>query len=220
MQKRFKLTDDEMSGVTIIRHPVVQHKLSIMREKKTSVAVFCQLLEEISLELCFKATEDLPLTKRWINTPMRRMKAPTLDGGKLVFASVWRAGDGMLAGMRHAIPSAGVAHIGIYRDHQTLEAKEYYFKAPMDMKDRQVIMLDPMLATANSANAAATQLKNAGVAGLRFICLVSAPEGIRAFRKEHPDVRIYTAAVDSHLNERGYIIPGLGDAGDRIFGTK
>lgn len=209
-----------MQGVTVVDHPLVQHKLTIMRHKETSTASFRRLLREISLLLCYEVTRPLALTTTDIETPLGPMQAPTLAGKKLVFASVLRAGNGLLEGMLDLVPSARVAHVGLYRDPDTLEAVEYYFKAPRDMDDRLVIVVDPMLATANSAIAAVEKLKGRGATDLRFLCLLAAPEGIKAFNDAHPDVPIYTAAVDSHLNEKGYIVPGLGDAGDRMYGTK
>ncbi|HEU4986798.1 MAG TPA: uracil phosphoribosyltransferase [Rhizobiaceae bacterium] len=209
-----------MSGVTVIDHPLVQHKLTIMRDKETSTAGFRQLLREISLLLCYEVTRDLQLTTRIIETPLRTMEAPTLEGKKLVFASVLRAGNGLLDGMLDLVPAARVAHIGLYRDHNTLEAIEYFFKAPSDLADRLVIVVDPMLATANSAIAAVDKLKSRGATNIRFLCLLAAPEGIERFMAAHPDVPVFTAAIDECLNELGYIVPGLGDAGDRMYGTK
>ena len=209
-----------MKGVTVVDHPLVQHKLTIMRDKETSTAGFRRLLREISLLLCYEVTRELDLTTRTIETPLEEMEAPTLEGKKLVFASVLRAGNGLLEGMLDLVPAARVAHIGLYRDHETLEAVEYYFKAPADIGDRLVIVVDPMLATANSAIAAVDRLKRRGATNLRFLCLLAAPEGIERFTKAHPDVPVFTAAIDSHLNEKGYIVPGLGDAGDRMYGTK
>ena len=191
-----------------------------MRDKETSTGSFRRLLREISLLLCYEVTRDLELTTKKIETPMETMDAPTLEGKKLVFASILRAGNGLLEGMLDLVPSARVAHVGLYRNHETLEAVEYYFKAPEDLKDRLVIVVDPMLATANSATAAIEKLKERGATNIRFLCLLSAPEGIAAFQKAHPDVPIFTAAIDRHLNEKGYIVPGLGDAGDRMYGTK
>ena len=209
-----------MNGVTVVDHPLVQHKLSIMRDKNTSTRSFRQLLREISLLLCYEVTRDLELTTKSIDTPLQEMEAPRLKGKKLVFASILRAGNGLLEGMLDLVPSARVAHVGLYRDHETLEAVEYYYKAPDDLEDRLVIAVDPMLATANSATAAIDKLKASGAKNIRFLCLLAAPEGIEAFRAQHPDVPVYTAAIDSHLNEKGYIVPGLGDAGDRMYGTK
>ena len=209
-----------MQGVTVVDHPLVQHKLTIMRDKETSTASFRRLLREISLLLCYEVTRELDLTTRTIETPLQTMEAPTLEGKKLVFASVLRAGNGLLDGMLDLVPAARVAHIGLYRDHETLEAVEYFFKAPGDLEDRLVIVVDPMLATANSAIAAVDKLKERGATNLRFLCLLAAPEGVERFRKAHPDVPVVTASIDERLNEKGYIVPGLGDAGDRMYGTK
>ena len=209
-----------MAGATVVDHPLIKHKLSIMRDKETSTARFRRLLREISLLLCYEVTRDLELTIRRIETPLEPMDAPILEGKKPVFASVLRAGNGLLEGMLDLVPAARVAHVGLYRDHDTLEAIEYYFKAPTDIGDRLVIVVDPMLATANSATAAVEKLKGRGASNLRFLCLLAAPEGIKRFNEAHPDVSIFTAAIDSHLNEKGYIVPGLGDAGDRMYGTK
>ncbi len=209
-----------MGGVTVIDHPLVQHKLTIMRKKDTSTAGFRRLLREISTLLCYEVTRELALTHETIETPLAEMDAPVLAGKKLVFASILRAGNGLLEGMLDLVPAARVAHVGLYRDHETLQAIEYYFKAPEDISDRLVIVVDPMLATANSSIAAVTKLKERGAHNLRFLCLLAAPEGVEAFCSAHPDVPVYTAAVDSHLNEKGYIVPGLGDAGDRMYGTK
>ncbi|TYR29786.1 uracil phosphoribosyltransferase [Mesorhizobium microcysteis] len=209
-----------MKGVTVVDHPLVQHKLTIMRDKETSTAGFRRLLREISLLLCYEVTRDLDLTTRTIETPLMPMEAPTLEGKKLVFASVLRAGNGLLDGMLDLVPAARVAHIGLYRDHDTLQAVEYFFKAPSNLEDRLVIVVDPMLATANSAIAAIDKLKERGATNLRFLCLLAAPEGIERFTKAHPDVPVFTASIDEKLNEKGYIVPGLGDAGDRMYGTK
>lgn len=209
-----------MDGVTVISHPLVQHKLTIMRKKETSTAGFRRLLREISTLLCYEVTRDLELTMERIETPLKEIDAPVLEGKKLVFASILRAGNGLLEGMLDLVPSARVAHIGVYRDHETLEAIEYYFKAPEDVSNRLVIVVDPMLATGNSSIASIDKLKERGARNIRFLCLLAAPEGIRNFQAAHPDVPIYTASIDSHLNEQGYIVPGLGDAGDRMYGTK
>ncbi|MHA6645160.1 uracil phosphoribosyltransferase [Mesorhizobium sp. A623] len=209
-----------MKGVTVIDHPLVQHKLSIMRKKETSTAGFRRLLREISLLLGYEVTRNLELTTTQIETPMETMDAPILEGKKLVFASVLRAGNGLLEGLLDLVPAARVAHIGLYRDHETLEAVEYFFKAPSDLADRLIIVVDPMLATANSAIAAVEKLKERGATNIRFLCLLAAPEGIEHFTKAHPDVPVYTASIDRQLNEKGYILPGLGDAGDRLYGTK
>ncbi|MBB3976519.1 uracil phosphoribosyltransferase [Rhizobium sp. TRM96647] len=209
-----------MDGVTVIDHPLVQHKLTIMRKKDTSTGSFRRLLREISTLLCYEVTRDLELTTERIETPLQVIDAPVLEGKKLVFASILRAGNGLLEGMLELVPSARVSHIGVYRDHETLEAVEYFFKAPDLLNERLVIVVDPMLATGNSAIAAIEKLKERGATNIRFLCLLAAPEGIRNFRSAHPDVRVYTASIDSHLNDKGYIMPGLGDAGDRMYGTK
>jgi uracil phosphoribosyltransferase len=209
-----------MKGVTVVDHPLVKHKLTIMRNKETSTASFRRLLREISLLLCYEVTRELELTTTMIETPLEPMEAPILEGKKLVFASVLRAGNGLLDGMLDLVPAARVAHIGLYRDHDTLEAVEYFFKAPADLENRLVIVVDPMLATGNSSIAAVDKLKERGATNLRFLCLLAAPEGIEHFTKAHPDVPVFTASIDSHLNEKGYIVPGLGDAGDRMYGTK
>lgn len=209
-----------MNGVKVIDHPLVQHKLTIMRKKETSTASFRRLLREISTLLCYEVTRDLALTETEIETPLVTMMAPTLEGKKLVFASVLRAGNGLLEGMLDLVPAARVAHIGIYRDHETLQPVEYYFKAPADLSDRLTIVVDPMLATGNSSVAAVDKLKARGARELRFVCLLAAPVGLRHFTETHPDVPVFTAAIDDHLNEKGYIVPGLGDAGDRMYGTK
>ena len=209
-----------MQGVTVVDHPLVQHKLSIMRDKNTSTRGFRQLLREIALLLCYEVTRDLELTTEKIETPMEEMDAPILAGKKLCFVSILRAGNGLLDGMLNLIPSARVGHVGLYRDHDTLEAVEYYYKVPNDISERLVIAVDPMLATANSSIAAVQRLKDGGAERIKFLCLLAAPEGVAAFNEAHPDVGLYTAAVDRQLNESGYIMPGLGDAGDRIYGTK
>jgi uracil phosphoribosyltransferase len=209
-----------MKGVTVVDHPLVQHKLTIMRNKETSTAGFRRLLREISLLLGYEVTRNLELTTTRIETPMEEMEAPTLEGKKLVFASVLRAGNGLLEGLLDLVPAARVAHIGLYRDHDTLEAVEYFFKAPSDLADRLVIVVDPMLATANSAIAAIDKIKGRGATNIRFLCLLAAPEGIERFTRAHPDVPVFTASIDRGLNEKGYIMPGLGDAGDRMYGTK
>lgn len=206
--------------VLLVDHPLVQHKLTLMRQKKQSTSEFRGLLREISWLLCFEVTRDLSLVEIPIETPVQAMHAPVLDGKKLAFISILRAGNGMLEGMLDVVPSARVGHVGLFRDPETLQAVEYYYKVPAKIEDRLVIVVDPMLATANSAIAAVTRLKEGGAKNMRFVCLISAPEGIKAFNDAHPDVSIVTAAVDQKLNDHGYIVPGLGDAGDRIFGTK
>lgn len=211
---------DLPKNLTVVDHPLVLHKLSLMRDKHTPSAVFRQLLHEISLLLAYEVSRDLPMTTQTIETPLAEMEAPILKGKKLVIVSILRAGNGLLEGMLDLIPSARVGHIGLYRDPVTLKPVEYYLKVPEDIAERRVILVDPMLATGNSTAAAIARLKERGVRDIRFVCLLSAPEGIRALAAAHPDVPIYTAAVDSHLNSHGYIVPGLGDAGDRMFGTK
>src|SRR5262245_48080086 len=206
--------------VNVVSHPLVQHKLSLMRERNCPIKGFRELLNEIGMLLCYEITRDLPLEMVDIETPLARMKAPQIAGKKLTFAPVLRAGVGFLDGMLALVPSARVAHIGLYRDPHTLQAVEYYFKAPQDLSDRTVILMDPMLATGNSACAAASLLKARGAKDIRFVCLLAAPEGIAQFQQLHGDIPIWTAAIDERLNDHGYIVPGLGDAGDRMFGTK
>lgn len=209
-----------MKYVTVVDHPLVQHKLSLMRRKETPTAMFRQLIREISMLLGYEITRDLPMGKERIQTPIQEMDAPVLTGKKLVFISVLRAGNGLLEGMLDLIPSARVGHVGLYRDPDTLVAVEYYFKVPEELDERKVIIVDPMLATGNSSIAAVQRVKEAGARDIKFVCLLAAPEGIEAFHDAHPDVAIITAAIDDHLNDHGYIVPGLGDAGDRIYGTK
>ena len=206
--------------LTIVSHPLVQHKLTLMREKQTSTAVFRQLLREISQLLAYEITRGLPMTTKSIQTPMERMDAPVLDGKKLALISILRAGNGLLDGVLELVPSARVGFVGLYRDEETLQPVQYYFKVPEALQDRLVIAVDPMLATGNSSVAAVDLLKQAGAINIRFLCLLAAPEGVARMREAHPDVPIVTAALDSCLNEKGYIVPGLGDAGDRMFGTK
>jgi uracil phosphoribosyltransferase len=208
------------STVHIVSHPLVQHKLTLMRERDRSIKGFRELTNEIGMLLCYEVTRDLPLELVDIETPLTPMQAPMIAGKKLTLAPILRAGVGFLDGMLAMVPSARVAHIGLYRDPKTLQAVEYYFKAPQDLSDRTVILMDPMLATGNSACAAASLLKTRGARDIRFVCLLAAPEGIAHFQKEHPDIPVWTAAVDERLNDHGYILPGLGDAGDRMFGTK
>lgn len=203
-----------------IKHPLIQHKLTIIRKKDTSTVKFRTLLQEVSMLLAYELTRDLEIEYEEIETPLASMSAPVLKGKKLVFVSILRAGNGILDGMLQLIPSARVGHIGIYRDPKTLGAIEYYSKLPENMKDRDVIVVDPMLATGNSAIAAVNGVKETNPKSIKFLCLLAAPEGLAAFHEEHPDVTVYTAAVDERLDDRGYILPGLGDAGDRIYGTK
>ena len=210
-----------MAGdVIVIDHPLVQHKLTLMRRKETSTAEFRKLLREISALMGYEVTRDLPLEDVEIETPLATMQAPIVAGLKPVVVSILRAGGGILEGVLDVIPSARVGHIGLYRDHDTLEAVQYYFKMPDKLEERIVIVVDPMLATGHSAVAAVDRIKRRNPREVRFVCLVAAPEGIAHFHQHHPDVTVWTAAIDSHLNEVGYIVPGLGDAGDRIFGTK
>lgn len=210
-----------MKNLTIIEHPLILHKLTIMRDKNTNSGMFRTLLREISQLLLYEVTRDLPMTTRHIETPLAPMEAPTLAGKKLVLASVLRAGEGLLEGMLNLIPNARVAHIGLYRDHDTLEAIEYYYKAPENMNERLVIVIDPMLGTGNSACAALHKVKSSGAGDIRFVCLLAVEQGINHINEQHPDVPIYACAIDEEgLNEMGYIVPGIGDAGDRIYGTK
>jgi len=209
-----------MQGVTVVEHPLVQHKLTLMRDKKRSTKGFRQLLHEIGMLLCYEVTRDLPLELVDVETPMASMRAPVLAGKKLVFAPILRAGMGFVDGMLDLVPSARVTHIGLYREPKTLVSVEYYFKAPEDVADRLVIIMDPMLATGNSAVAAVDRLKERGCNNIRLLCLLAAPEGIDKLRAHHPDVHIWTAAIDERLDSHGYIVPGLGDAGNRMYGTK
>jgi len=207
-------------NLTVVSHPLVQHKLTLMREKDTSTASFRQLLREISLLLAYEVTRELPMTTKKIQTPICEMDAPAIDGKKLALISILRAGNGLLDGILELIPAARVGFVGLYRDHETLQPVQYYYKVPDQLQDRICIVVDPMLATGNSSAAAIKLLKGSGARNIRFLCLLAAPEGIRHMNAEHPDVQIVTASIDSHLNESGYIVPGLGDAGDRMFGTK
>lgn len=209
-----------MQHLTIVDHPLVQHKLTLMREKDTSTAGFRVLLREISLLLAYEVTRDLPMHLRGIETPLMPMQAPALYGKKLVLVSILRAGNGLMDGVLELIPAARVGFIGLYRDEKTLQPVQYYCKLPAEMGERVVIVLDPMLATGNSSAAAVDLIKAAGATDIRFLCLLAAPEGVKRMAEAHPDVRIVTASLDERLNERGYILPGLGDAGDRMFGTK
>ncbi|MDA1293503.1 MAG: uracil phosphoribosyltransferase [Paracoccaceae bacterium] len=207
-------------NLTIVTHPLVQHKLSLMRDKSAPTPLFRQLLREISQLLAYEITRELDLTTKRIETPLEPMDAPVLDGKKLALVSILRAGNGLLDGVLELIPGARVGFVGLYRDEVTLEPVQYYFKVPDALEDRLVIAVDPMLATGNSSVAAIDLLKKSGAKNIRFMCLLAAPEGVKRMQEAHPDVPIVTAALDSHLNEKGYIVPGLGDAGDRMFGTK
>jgi uracil phosphoribosyltransferase len=209
-----------MKDVIVVDHPLVQHKLSLMRRKETPTAMFRQLIREISMLLGYEVTRDLPMGTERIQTPIMEMEAPVLTGKKLVFISVLRAGNGLLEGMLDLIPSARVGHVGLYRDPETLVAIEYYFKVPDELEERPIIVVDPMLATANSSVAAVQRIKEAGGKHIKMVCLLAAPEGIEAFHEAHPDVPIITAAIDEGLNDHDYIVPGIGDSGDRIYGTK
>jgi uracil phosphoribosyltransferase len=209
-----------LQHLTVVTHPLVQHKLSIMRDKETSTKSFRQLLREISLLLAYEVTRELPMTTRRIETPLEPMDAPSIEGKKLALVSILRAGNGLLDGILELIPAARVGFVGLYRDPETLQPVQYYCKVPDALDERITIVVDPMLATGNSSVAAVDLLKAQGAREIRFLCLLAAPEGIARMKEAHPDVPIVTAAVDSHLNDHGYIVPGLGDAGDRMFGTK
>lgn len=206
--------------VHVIKHPLVQHKLTLMRRRDASTTQFRTLLNELSMLMAYEVTRDMPTHELEIETPLEKMRARMIDGKKLVLVSILRAGTGILDGMLSVVPGARVGHIGLYRDPATLQAVEYYFKMPKDMTERDVIVVDPMLATGNSAIAAISRIKDLHAKSIKFVCLLTCPEGIRALRLAHPDVPIYTAAIDRQLNDHGYILPGLGDAGDRIFGTQ
>jgi uracil phosphoribosyltransferase len=208
------------AAVTVVSHPLVQHKLTLMRRKDASTNTFRTLLNELSMLMAYEVTRDMPVQLVEIETPLETMNAPVIDGKKLVFVSILRAGNGILEGMLSVVPGARVGHIGLYRDPQTLQAVEYYFKMPQGMADRDVVVVDPMLATGNSAAAAIDRIKQLGPRSIKFVCLLACPEGVAALQKAHPDVPIFTAAIDRQLNDHGYILPGLGDAGDRIFGTQ
>jgi len=209
-----------MEGVTVVGHPLVQHKLTLLREKDISTKSFRELLSEIGMLLCYEVTRDLPLEMTEIETPMARMKSPILAGKKLVLAPILRAGLTFAEGMLDLVPAARMAHIGLYREPETFTAVEYFFKAPSDINERLVIVIVPVLATANTAVAAIDRLKERGAKDIRLVCMVSAPQGVDHMRGIHPDVRIWTAAIDEGLNEKAFIVPGLGDAGDRAYGTK
>jgi uracil phosphoribosyltransferase len=208
------------SNVHLIDHPLVQHKLTLMRRKNASTNTFRRLVNELSALIVYEVTRDMPMQSVEIETPLETMTSKVIDGKKLVFVSILRAGNGILEGMLSVIPGARVGHVGLYRDPKTLVAIEYYFKMPKDMQERDVIIVDPMLATGNSAIAAVERVKELNPKSIKFVCLLACPEGIAALQKSHPDVPIYTAAIDRQLNDHGYILPGLGDAGDRIFGTQ
>ena len=207
-------------AVHVIQHPLVQHKLTLMREKDRSTSSFRRLMHEVSMLMAYEVTREMPTHLVEIQTPLETTQAPMIDGKKIVFVAILRAGVGFLDGMLEVVPSARVGHVGLYRDPKTLVAVEYYFKMPQEMHERDAIVLDPMLATGNSAVAAVDRLKETHPKSIRFVCLLAAPEGLANFHAHHPDVPVYTAAIDRELNDHGYIMPGLGDAGDRIFGTK
>lgn len=209
-----------MAGVHLVEHPLVQHKLTLMRRKEASTNSFRRLLQEISALMAYEVLRDMPMHDIEIETPLETMTSRVIDGKKLVFVSILRAGTGILDGMLTVVPAARVGHIGLYRDPKTLVAIEYYFKMPGDLDERDVVVVDPMLATGHSAVAAVERLKECSPRSIKFVCLLTCPEGIRALQDAHPDVPIYTAAIDRRLDEHGYIVPGLGDAGDRMFGTK
>ena len=207
-------------NVVVIKHPLVQHKLTIMRKTETSTVKFRSLMHEVSMLLAYEVTRDLEMEFEEIQTPLAPMMSPVLKGKKMVFVSILRAGNGLVDGMLQLVPTARIGHIGLYRDPKTLEAIEYYFKLPEHTHDRDVIVVDPMLATGNSAIAAIKEVKAMNPKSIKFLCLLASPEGVASFHEEHPDITIYTAAIDEKLNEKGYIVPGLGDAGDRLYGTK
>jgi len=207
-------------SLTLLTHPLIQHKLTILRDKETGVKTFREVVGEIAMLMCFEATRNLPLEDVEVITPVAAAKSQTVSGKKLALVPILRAGLGMVEGMLNLIPTAKVAHIGLYRDPETLEPVEYYCKLPQDISERDCFMLDPMLATGGTAAAAARYLKEAGARSIKLLCILAAPPGIEKLRREHPDVEVFTCAVDGHLNDHGYIVPGLGDAGDRIFGTK
>lgn len=204
----------------LIDHPLVQHKLTLMRRKDASTNTFRTLLNELSMLMAYEVTRDMPMQDIEVETPLETSTFKVIDGKKLVFVSILRAGNGILEGMLSVVPGARVGHVGLYRDPTTLTAVEYYFKMPQDMEARDIVIVDPMLATGNSAIAAVERLKALKPKSIKFVCLLTCPEGVKALQAAHPDVHIYTAAVDRELNSHGYIVPGLGDAGDRIFGTK
>ena len=209
-----------MSKVMVFTHPLIQHKVSILRDKDTSVKLFRELVGEIAQLMCYEVTRELPLEPVKVQTPLAEAQGYRIAGKKLAIVPILRAGLGMVDGMMEMIPNAKVGHVGLFRDHETLEPVKYYYKMPPDITEREVIVVDPMLATGGSAVAAIQFLKDDGVTNIKFMCLIAAPEGVEALQSAHPDVEIFVAALDDHLNEHGYIVPGLGDAGDRIFGTK
>ena len=213
-------TDTPFQHVHLVNHPLVQHKLTLMRQKDASTNSFRRLLNELSMLMAYEVTRDMPMQDVVIDTPLETMTGKMIDGKKLVFVSILRAGNGILDGVLSVVPGARIGHIGLYRDPKTLQAVEYYFKMPKDMEERDIVVVDPMLATGNSAAAAVTRLKQLKPKSIKFLCLLTCPEGIATMQQAHPDVAIYTAAIDRQLSDHGYILPGLGDAGDRIFGTQ
>ena len=213
-------TTAEFPMLAVVRHPLVQHKLTILRDRATPKKIFKELVDEIAMLMAYEATSDVPIEAAPVETPLERTSGWRVSGKKLTLVPILRAGLGMVEGILRLVPSARVGHIGLYRDHDTLEPVDYYFKVPGDVAERQFFVLDPMLATGGSAASAVGSLKRAGATDIRFMCLVAAPEGVRRLASAHPDVRIYCAALDRELNEQGYILPGLGDAGDRLFGTR
>jgi len=210
----------DMKQVVVVNHPLLQHKLTIMRKKETSTVKFRTLMHEISMLLAYEVTRDLEIEYETIETPLTSMQSPVIKGKKLIFVSILRAGNGLLDGMLQVVPTARIGHIGLYRDPKTLEPIQYYFKLPEHGEDRDVIIVDPMLATGNSAIAAVKEIKQINPKSIKFLCLLASPEGLEAFHHEHPDIPVFTASIDEKLNEQGYIVPGLGDAGDRLYGTK
>lgn len=214
------MSPKSFANAHLIEHPLIQHKLTIMRKAETSTQKFRGLLAEISMLLAYEVTRDMPMTQTQIQTPVASMQAPMLAGKKIVLISILRAGQGIVDGMMRILPSARIGHIGLYREPKTRVVVEYYFKVPKDISERDVILVDPMLATGNSAVAAVHRIKQTQPKSIKFVSLLAAPEGIENMQREHPDVQIYTAAIDERLDENGYIVPGLGDAGDRLFGTK
>lgn len=210
----------EFPNLTVLDHPLIQHKLAVLRDRGTSKAQFRALVDEIAMLMGYEVTKDLPLAEVEIETPLERTKARMVSGKKLTLVPILRAGLGMVEGLLRLMPSARVGHIGLYREHDTLQPVDYYFKIPPDAGTRDIIVLDPMLATGGSAAAAVASLKRNGAVSVRLVCLVAAPEGVRHMLEQHPDVHVFTAALDRQLNEQGYILPGLGDAGDRMYGTK
>lgn len=209
-----------LNQVVVVNHPLISHKLTIMRRKDTSTVKFRTLMHEVSLLLAYEVTRDLEVVYETIETPLATMESPVLKGKKMVFVSILRAGNGLLEGILELVPTARIGHIGLYRDPKTLESIEYYFKLPEHSNDRDVVVVDPMLATGNSAIAAVKEIKQVKPKSIKFLCLLASPEGLAAFHQEHPDVPVFTAAIDEKLDENGYIVPGLGDAGDRLYGTK